>query len=129
MTERNLIEILENVNLDPQTQITVLDTTYNVVAVFPSELNIPRVELSESELRQLSSVHPEHPVKHVVQPNGSEWLVKLSHIEDGRYYLMMAGSRTIGLSTFYQRLGIYLFLLTSEDHAWDSEPMVRHANR
>lgn len=111
VTERDLIEILDNVNLDPNTQITVMDTTFKVMLEFPPEMNNRRIRLSETELRTLSSVYPEHPVKLVIHPDGSQWLVKISHPEDGRYYVMMAGSRSIGLSTFYQRLGIYLFLM------------------
>lgn len=111
VTERNLIEILDNVNLDPHTQITVMDTTFKIIVEHPAGAGDSHVRLTQAELEELSSVHPEHPVKWITHTDGSTWLVKINHIEDGRYYVMMAGSHSHGLSTFYQRLGIYLFLL------------------
>lgn len=111
VTERNLIEILDNVNLDPHTQITVMDTTFKVIVEHPAGSGDNHIRLTESELKEMVSVHPAHPAKLMRHSDGSTWLVKINHIEDGRYYVMMAGSQTEGLSTFYQRLGIYLFLL------------------
>lgn len=50
VSNETVIEFLENIRLEPLTQITVMDTTFNVIAEF-SEDNSPRhIRLSESGL-------------------------------------------------------------------------------
>jgi PAS domain S-box-containing protein len=88
-----------------------MDTMFNVIAEF-SEDNSPRhIRLSESELIALIADHNAHAPKVFTSADGSEWVLKLNHLQDKPYFVLMASSRTNALETFYQRFAIYLFLL------------------
>lgn len=106
-----VLEFLGNIRLEPLTQITVMDTAFNVIAEF-SENNSPRhIRLSESELIALIADHNAHTPKVFTSADGNEWVLKLNHLQDKPYYVLMASSRTFALETFYQRFAIYAFLM------------------
>jgi PAS domain S-box-containing protein len=111
VSSETVLEFLGNIRLEPLTQITVMDTTFNVIAEF-SEDNSPRhIRLSESELIALIADHNAHAPKVFTSADGNELVLKLNHLQDKPYFVLMASSRTFALETFYQRFAIYAFLL------------------
>lgn len=83
---------LENIRLEPLTQITVMDTTFTVIAEF-SEDNSPRhIRFSQSELIALIADHNAHAAKVFTSDDGNDWVLKLNHLQDKPFYVLMASS-------------------------------------
>lgn len=108
--EATVVDILNHIRLGPFVQISILDTSFNIITTYPKTSELGTLSLTPEQLRRMGTSNHPHSTHLTTNEHGHRWMVKFHHIQDRPYIVLMAGSRSEALTPFMTRIWIYAFL-------------------